>query len=146
MNAELTNALTNGMHALCLLIYFVAALLASVPAPDILVNCAGWVHDGTILDCDDDVWDRSFGLNAKAIFRLTKAVLPGMLDAGSGSIVNIASIHAHLTRRGTFPYAAAKAGVVEHEIVGVRLEIAGRNEGVGVGAVGAAAGGGARRR
>ncbi|MGR3272672.1 SDR family NAD(P)-dependent oxidoreductase [Thalassococcus profundi] len=91
----------------------VAALLASVPAPDILVNCAGWVHDGTILDCDDDVWDRSFGLNAKAIFRLTKAVLPGMLDAGSGSIVNIASIVS--SEKGAprrFAYGSSKAAII----------------------------------
>ena len=68
----------------------VASLISDVPTPGILVNCAGWVHDGTILDCDDAVWDRSFDLNAKAMFRLTKAVLPGMLDKGAGSIINIA--------------------------------------------------------
>src|SRR6056297_1901731 len=50
----------------------VAALVADIPAPQILVNCAGWVHAGSILDCDEDAWDRSFDLNAKAMFRITK--------------------------------------------------------------------------
>jgi len=46
----------------------VAALIEDSPRIDILVNCAGWVHDGTILDCDETAWDRSFELNAKAIY------------------------------------------------------------------------------
>ena len=70
----------------------VEALAGSLPSLHILVNCAGWVHDGTILDCSETEWDRSFDLNAKAMFRLMKAVLPGMLEQGSGSIINIASI------------------------------------------------------
>ncbi|MBS0122616.1 SDR family oxidoreductase [Thetidibacter halocola] len=91
----------------------VEALVASLPPLDILVNCAGWVHDGTILDCDDAAWDRSFDLNAKAMFRLTRAVLPGMLEQGSGSIVNIASIVSSLKgapRR--FAYGASKAAII----------------------------------
>jgi 2-keto-3-deoxy-L-fuconate dehydrogenase len=91
----------------------VAALVASSPPFDILVNCAGWVHDGTILDCDDAVWDRAFDLNAKAMFRLTRAVLPGMLQQGSGSIINIASVVSSLKgapRR--FAYGASKAAII----------------------------------
>jgi 2-keto-3-deoxy-L-fuconate dehydrogenase len=91
----------------------VTALVASLPPLDILVNCAGWVHDGTILDCDDAVWDRSFDLNAKAMFRLTRAVLPGMLEQGSGSIINIASVVSSLKgapRR--FAYGASKAAII----------------------------------
>lgn len=91
----------------------VAALIAEHPRLDILVNCAGWVHDGTILDCDDEVWDRSFALNAKAMFRLTKAVLPGMLEAGAGSIVNIASIVS--SEKGAprrFAYGSSKAAII----------------------------------
>lgn len=90
-----------------------SALVASLPTPDILVNCAGWVHDGTILDCDDAAWDRSFALNAKAMFHLTKAVLPGMLERKSGSIVNIASVVSSLKgapRR--FAYGASKAAII----------------------------------
>ena len=91
----------------------VAALVADVSPVDILVNCAGWVHDGTILDCDDAAWDRSFDLNAKAMFRVIKAVLPGMLDKKSGSIVNIASIVS--SEKGAprrFAYGASKAAII----------------------------------
>ncbi|MEV8468733.1 SDR family oxidoreductase [Fluviibacterium sp. DFM31] len=91
----------------------VAALIRNAPSIDILVNCAGWVHDGSILDCDDTAWDRSFDLNAKAMFRLTKAVLPAMLTQKSGSIINIASIVSSLKgapRR--FAYGASKAAII----------------------------------
>lgn len=88
-------------------------LVAGLPAVDILVNCAGWVHDGTILDCDDAAWDRSFELNARAMFRLTRAVLPGMLARGGGSIINIASIVS--SEKGAprrFAYGASKAAII----------------------------------
>jgi 2-keto-3-deoxy-L-fuconate dehydrogenase len=91
----------------------VAALIGGTPPVDILVNCVGWVHDGTILDCDDAAWDRSFDLNAKAMFRLSKAVLPGMLAKGAGSIVNIASIVS--SEKGAprrFAYGASKAAII----------------------------------
>lgn len=91
----------------------VAGLIADHPEIDILVNCAGWVHDGTILDCDETVWDRSFDLNAKALFRMTKSVLPGMLDRKSGSIVNIASIVS--SEKGAprrFAYGSSKAAII----------------------------------
>jgi len=91
----------------------VDALIGSLPAVQILVNCAGWVHDGTILDCTEADWDRSFELNAKAMYRLTKAVLPAMLERKSGSIVNIASIVSSLKgapRR--FAYGASKAAII----------------------------------
>ena len=91
----------------------VQAVIDSAPTVDILVNCAGWVHDGTILDCDDTAWDRSFDLNAKAMFRLTKAILPGMLAQGSGAIINIASIVSSVKgapRR--FAYGASKAAII----------------------------------
>jgi 2-keto-3-deoxy-L-fuconate dehydrogenase len=91
----------------------VADLIASSPPVQILVNCAGWVHDGTILECSDTDWDRSFDLNAKAMFRMMKAVLPSMLEQGSGSIVNIASVVSSLKgapRR--FAYGASKAAII----------------------------------
>ena len=91
----------------------VEALAESLPPLHILVNCAGWVHDGTILDCSETDWDRSFDLNAKAMFRLMKAVLPGMLEQGSGSIINIASIVSSLKgapRR--FAYGSSKAAII----------------------------------
>lgn len=91
----------------------VRALVSDVGPVHILVNCAGWVHDGTILDCDDTVWDRAFDLNAKALFRITKEVIPQMLDAGAGSIVNIASIVS--SEKGAprrFVYGASKAAII----------------------------------
>ncbi|MEX0387296.1 SDR family oxidoreductase [Spiribacter onubensis] len=91
----------------------VEALVASVAPVHILVNCAGWVHDGTILDCDDDIWDRSFDLNARAIFRITRAVLPGMREAGTGSVINIASIvSSEKSAPRRFAYAASKAAII----------------------------------
>src|SRR6478609_1587671 len=60
-------------------------------ALDILVNCAGFVHQGSVLDCSERDWDFSFDLNVKSMHRTIKAFLPGMLERGGGSIVNIAS-------------------------------------------------------
>ena len=91
----------------------VSGLIAASSPIDILVNCAGWVHDGTILDCDDAVWDRAFDLNAKAMYRIIKAALPGMLDKGAGSIINIASIVS--SEKGAprrFAYGASKAAII----------------------------------
>lgn len=58
---------------------------------DILFNCAGFVHHGTILAASEEEWDFAFDLNVKAMFRMTRAVLPGMLEGGKGSIVNMSS-------------------------------------------------------
>ncbi|MHA3977063.1 SDR family oxidoreductase [Halovulum sp. GXIMD14794] len=89
------------------------ALVTSAPPLQILVNCAGWVHDGTILDCNDADWDTAFDLNAKAMFRTIRTVLPSMLDQGAGSIVNIASVVSSVKgapRR--FAYGASKAAII----------------------------------
>ena len=59
--------------------------------PDILVNCAGFVHNGTILDASEEEWEFAFDLNVRSMFRTIRAALPGMLERGSGSIVNMAS-------------------------------------------------------
>jgi 2-keto-3-deoxy-L-fuconate dehydrogenase len=91
----------------------ITALVESAGPAHILVNCAGWVHDGTILDCDEAAWDRSFNLNAKAMYHVTRAVLPGMLEKGGGSIVNIASIVS--SEKGAprrFAYGASKAAII----------------------------------
>jgi len=61
------------------------------PAPDILFNCAGWVHQGTILDCDEAAWEKSFDLNVRSMYRLIRAFLPAMIKRRSGSIINMAS-------------------------------------------------------
>ena len=60
-------------------------------APDMLVNCAGYVHQGSVLDCSEKDWDFSFDLNVKSMHRTIKAFLPAMLKNGGGSIINISS-------------------------------------------------------
>jgi 2-keto-3-deoxy-L-fuconate dehydrogenase len=80
---------------------------------DILANCAGWVHDGTLLDCDEDDWARSLDQNVTSIYRTLRAALPQMLARGSGSIINVASVASSLTgvpRRAA--YGASKAAVI----------------------------------
>lgn len=80
---------------------------------DILFNCAGFVHHGTILDCSEADWDFSFDLNVKSMHRTIRAVLPGMLDKGAGAIVNIASVASSV--RGLpnrYVYGASKAAVI----------------------------------
>jgi 2-keto-3-deoxy-L-fuconate dehydrogenase len=58
---------------------------------DVLFNCAGFVHNGTILEATEDDWDFAFGLNVRSMFRTIRAALPGMLERGGGSIINMAS-------------------------------------------------------
>lgn len=91
----------------------VARFAEKVGAIDILVNAAGYVHHGTILECDDKAWEFSFDLNVKSMHRMTKAFLPGMLAKGRGSIVNIASGAGSV--RGIpnrYVYGATKAAVI----------------------------------
>ena len=80
---------------------------------DVLVNCAGYVHQGTVFDCTDKDWDFSFDLNVKSMHRTIKAFLPGMLEKKSGSIVNVASVVSSI--RGVpnrYVYGATKAAVI----------------------------------
>ena len=91
----------------------VARFAEKVGPIDILVNAAGFVHHGTILDCDEKDWEFSFDLNVKSMHRMTKAFLPGMLEKGQGSIVNIASGAGSV--RGIpnrYVYGATKAAVI----------------------------------
>ena len=91
----------------------VAALAAQVGAPDILFNCAGYVHNGKILDCDEAAFDFSVSLNVKANWRVTRAFLPAMLANGGGSIVNIASVAGSIIAApNRFIYGATKAAVI----------------------------------
>ena len=69
----------------------VAEMAKRVGPIDILMNAAGFVHNGTVLDCSDEDWDFSFDLNVKSMHRTIRAFLPGMLEKGHGSIVNISS-------------------------------------------------------
>ena len=80
---------------------------------DVLVNCAGYVHQGTVLDCADKDWDFSFDLNVKSMHRTIKTFLPGMLEKKKGSIVNIASAVSSI--RGVpnrYVYGTTKAAVI----------------------------------
>ncbi|GAB1583735.1 SDR family oxidoreductase [Phyllobacterium phragmitis] len=80
---------------------------------DILVNCAGWVHNGTVLDCSDTDWAKSLDLNVTAAFRTIRATLPQMIARGSGSIVNIASVASSITGvPGRAAYGASKAALI----------------------------------
>lgn len=79
---------------------------------DVLLNAAGYVHHGTVLDCSDKDWDFSFDLNVKSMHRTIKAFLPAMLAAGGGSIVNIASAAGVLKAApNRYVYGATKAAV-----------------------------------
>jgi 2-dehydro-3-deoxy-L-fuconate 4-dehydrogenase len=91
----------------------VNALAKEFSPIDVLVNCAGYVHHGTVLDVSDEEWDRSFDINVKSMHRTIRALLPGMLDKGGGSIVNIASGASSV--RGIpnrYVYGATKAAVI----------------------------------
>jgi 2-keto-3-deoxy-L-fuconate dehydrogenase len=82
-------------------------------ALDILVNCAGYVHQGTVLDCSDKDWDFSFDLNVKSMHHVIKTFLPGMLEKRHGSIINISSTASSI--RGVpnrYVYGATKAAVI----------------------------------
>jgi 2-keto-3-deoxy-L-fuconate dehydrogenase len=80
---------------------------------DILFNCAGFVHHGTILDCDDAAWEFSFNLNVRAMFWTTRAYLPGMLAKGKGTIVNMSSGCSSIKGApNRFVYGTTKAAVI----------------------------------
>jgi len=91
----------------------VAAMAAQVGAVDVLFNCAGFVAHGTILDCDEDQWAFSVDLNMTAMYRVTRAILPGMLARGAGSIINMSSVASSIIAApNRFVYAATKAAVI----------------------------------
>jgi NAD(P)-dependent dehydrogenase (short-subunit alcohol dehydrogenase family) len=81
-------------------------------AVDILFNCAGWVHQGSILECSVEDWDRSFALNIRSMFVMVKAMLPKMVAAGGGVILNMASVlGAGKAAPNRLAYASSKAAV-----------------------------------
>lgn len=91
----------------------VAAMAAEVGALDVLFNCAGYVHHGTILDCGDGDWDFTIDLNLKAMYRMIRAFLPAMLAKGGGSIVNMSSsVSSIKAAPNRFVYGVSKAGVI----------------------------------
>jgi 2-keto-3-deoxy-L-fuconate dehydrogenase len=87
--------------------------LAHTGPIDILFNCSGFVHHGTVLDCAEKDWDFSFDLNVKAHYRMIKAYLPGMLARGKGNIINMASVASSIKGApNRFVYGASKAAVI----------------------------------
>ncbi|TES81408.1 SDR family oxidoreductase [Burkholderia cepacia] len=91
----------------------VAALAANGRAFDVLFNCAGYVHHGSILDCDDDAWAFSLNLNVTSMYRLIRALLPAMLEAGGASIINMASAASSVKGvPNRFVYGTTKAAVI----------------------------------
>jgi NAD(P)-dependent dehydrogenase (short-subunit alcohol dehydrogenase family) len=108
----------------------VNAFVERTGAVDILFNCAGWVHQGSLLDCSIADWDRSFDLNVRSMFVMTKAMLPKMIAAGGGVILNMASVlGAHKAAPNRLAYAASKAAVagftralaIDHVRQGIRV-------------------------
>lgn len=91
----------------------VTAAAREVGAIDILFNCAGFVHQGTVLEATEEDWSFAFDLNARSHFRTIKAFLPGMLAKDGGSIINIASVASSIKGiANRFVYGASKAAVI----------------------------------
>lgn len=91
----------------------ITATVAEAGRIDVLFNGAGYVHAGSILDCDDAAWDFSFELNVRSMYRLIRAVLPGMRAQRGGAIVNVASVASSIKGApGRFVYGTTKAAVI----------------------------------
>jgi 2-keto-3-deoxy-L-fuconate dehydrogenase len=91
----------------------VSALSKELGAIDILFNCAGYVHNGTILDCDEQDWNFSIDLNVSSMYRMIRAFLPAMIDSGGGSIINMSSVASSIKGApNRFAYGMTKAAVI----------------------------------
>ena len=91
----------------------IQALAHRIGPVDVLFNAAGFVDAGTVLDCDDAAFDFSMDLNVRAMYRMTRAFLPGMLAKGSGSIINVASVASSIKGApNRFIYGTTKAAVI----------------------------------
>jgi 2-keto-3-deoxy-L-fuconate dehydrogenase len=91
----------------------IAAAAAKAGAVDILFNCAGFVHHGTILDATEAEWDFAFNLNVRSVFRTIRAFLPAMLERGGGSIINMASAASSIKGAPNRAiYGATKAAII----------------------------------
>ena len=118
VNADLLAAYqgTAGVHTAVLDVLDKAAihtLVDALPPLNVLFNCAGVVHNGSILQATDDDWNFAFNLNARAQFWAIQAVLPKMLDNGGGSIINMSSVCSSLKGLpNRFVYGASKAAVI----------------------------------
>tara|TARA_R110000796_G_scaffold11478_3_gene38407 strand:+ start:107324 stop:108061 length:738 start_codon:yes stop_codon:yes gene_type:complete len=90
----------------------ITSLIDDIGTVDVLFNCAGIVHNGTILEATEEEWDFAFDLNVKSQFRMIRAVLPGMIEKGHGSIINMSSVAGPVTGPvNRLVYSASKAAV-----------------------------------
>ncbi len=91
----------------------IQSITKGVGAPDILFNCAGYVHHGTIMDCEEDTFDFCYQLNVKSMYSITRAFLPAILEAGGASIINMASVVSSIVSApNRFAYGVTKAAVI----------------------------------
>src|ERR1041384_7952420 len=91
----------------------ISKIAREVGEVDVLFNCAGIVHHGSILDASSKDWDQAFAVNVKSMFLVSKAFIPGMLKKGRGSIINMASVASSLKGLpNRFVYGASKAAVI----------------------------------
>ena len=91
----------------------IAGVIEQMPAIDVLFNCAGFVHNGTLLEATDEQWEFAFGLNVRAQFWAIQAALPRMLAGGGGSIINMASVCSSIKGLpNRFIYGTTKAAVI----------------------------------
>lgn len=118
VNADALEGLTDEGIARCLVqdardSAAINDLAQELGAVDILFNCAGFVHHGTVLDCSEDDWDFSFDLNVKSMHRMISAFLPAMLENGGGSIINMSSGASSIKGvPNRYVYGATKAAVI----------------------------------
>ncbi|MCR9239395.1 MAG: SDR family oxidoreductase [Alphaproteobacteria bacterium] len=118
VNADALEGLTDEGIASCLVLdarntAAVNDLAQELGAVDILFNCAGFVHHGTVLDCSEEDWDFSFDLNVKSMHRMISAFLPAMLENGGGSIINMSSGASSIKGvPNRYVYGATKAAVI----------------------------------
>ena len=91
----------------------VAEMVSAGATPHILFNCAGFVHHGTILECDEKDWDFSFDLNVKSMYHMIRACLPAMVEQGGGAVVNMGSVASSMKGLpNRFVYGASKGAVI----------------------------------
>ena len=113
---KLAGLIEHGITAHALDVLDDAAVAAAIHAAgplDVLFNCAGYVHQNTALTCTDEEWDFAFALNVRSMWRTIRAVLPGMLAAGGGSIINMASAASNIKGApNRFLYGTSKAAVI----------------------------------
>ncbi|MEM9045451.1 MAG: SDR family oxidoreductase [Pseudomonadota bacterium] len=115
INEELLAGLPDGVTTFQLDVLDDTALAQGIDRakPNVLFNCAGFVHNGTLLESTDDEWDFAFNLNARAMWKSTQIALPGMIERGGGSIINMSSaVSSIIGAPNRCIYGASKAAVI----------------------------------